>query len=215
MNNCNFKFQHYEETLKSALQKGYSFFKFSDYDEGIKQSKVIFLRHDVDISLTNALVFAQIEHGLNIQATYFLRVHGNYNLFNIKNHTIIKKILEMGHEIGLHFEGDFAKLVGENVLTSFQRTKKILEISINQKINGYSIHEPSRLGLMNELDLNELGIKYHAYQDKFIEDLKYISDSSARWREGCMCSFIEKEVPKLCILTHPFWWFEESSLENY
>ena len=53
---CNFSFKHYEETLKKALDKGYKFFKFGEFKEAENYEKVIFLRHDVDISPNSAIL---------------------------------------------------------------------------------------------------------------------------------------------------------------
>jgi hypothetical protein len=77
-------------------------------------------------------------------------------------------------------------------------------------------HEPSRTKqfrlpptLVERFGLIE------AYGDSFTKEMKYISDSSCRWREGCMHEFFERGVPRLCILTHGFWWYPSSPLENY
>ena len=45
--------------------------------------------------------------------------------------------------------------------------------------------------------------------------MKYISDSGARWREGDMFEWLQKNTPKLYVLTHPVWWYDKTTLENY
>jgi hypothetical protein len=47
-----------------------------------------------------------------------------------------------------------------------------------------------------------------------MEGFKYLSDSNGRWREGCVCGHLE-EYERLCVLTHGWWWFETSPVENY
>ena len=63
--------------------------------------------------------------------------------------------------------------------------------------------------------INDFSLKYESYFPEFTEDMKYISDSGARWREGCMCNWIKNNEKKLYINTHPFWWYKDTPLENY
>jgi hypothetical protein len=213
---CNFSLKHYNETLALAKEKGYTFSRMRDYDKNIDNSKVIFLRHDVDIQIENALNMAIIEAKLGISATYFFRIHAQYNLLSLKNYEIMQKILELGHEIGLHHEVDFAKLVNKDEKNMLRMVKKVFELITEQKVKGLTHHEPCRSSkLVNDDNLKEFDFEYEGYSPKFIKNLKYISDSSCRWREGCMCEFIKKGVPKLYILIHPIWWFDKSPIQNY
>lgn len=213
---CNFTIKHYKETLALAKQKGYVFSTMRDYNKNINNDKVIFMRHDVDMSVQNALKFVEIENEFNIKATYFIRLHCDYNIFSLKNYKLIKKLLKSGHEIGLHHEADFSRIYEEDEKDFFNRAKEVLEIITGTKIVGVTPHEPSRIkALINEDNIKEFGLDYEGYSSKFTKNVKYISDSSCRWREGCMCEFIKKETPKLCITVHPFWWYEKTPLENY
>jgi hypothetical protein len=213
---CNFTIKHYRETIALAKQKGYVFSIMRDYDKNIHHEKVIFMRHDVDMSIPNAMRFAEMENELGIKATYFIRLHCDYNIFSFRNYKFIKLLLKSGHEIGFHHEVDFSRIYEEDEKEFFSRARKVLETVTGTKIAGVTPHEPSRIKtLVNEGNLKEFGMEYEGYSSKFTKDIKYISDSSCRWREGCMCEFIKKETPKLCILVHPFWWYEQTPLENY
>jgi len=212
---CSFKLSHYEYCLKSAKERGYSFAAMKDYKDGLK-GKVILLRHDVDSDPELALNFSDIEKRLGIKATYFFRVHSKDNLFSLGNYIAIKRIMNEGHEIGLHAETDFASLVDERKLSMLSRGKTVLEAIIGSGISGISMHEPARsIERLQVRDIKKLGLKYDAYDAIFLGRLKYISDSSCRWREGCMCNFIKADAPRLYILTHPVWWFRQSPIENY
>lgn len=221
MENCDFTLNHYKECLKLALKKGYSFMTMKQFAEQpralLKNKKIIVLRHDIDHDLWLAQNLSNIEHELNIKSTYFIRLHSkNYSLYSLKNYSVIKKLISQGHEIGLHYDAGFAEFFNENAEHFLLRDKIIFENILNQKFSGISTHEPKRTGfVLSKALLEKFGLKYDAYSDVFLKDMKYISDSSATWREGCMCKFIEKETPLLCILTHPFWWFNKSPLENY
>jgi hypothetical protein len=63
-----------------------------------RPAKGIVLRHDVDVSPEKALRMAQIDHELNVQSTYYFRYPKTFNP------EILKKISDMGHEIGYHYE---------------------------------------------------------------------------------------------------------------
>jgi hypothetical protein len=212
---CSFRLIHYEYCLRSAKEKGYSIALMKDHKNKTK-GPVILLRHDVDSDPDQALNFSGIEKNLGIKATYFFRVHSKDNLFDLKNYRAIKQILKDGHEIGLHAETDFASLFGEPELAMLSRDKAVLEAVIGGQISGICMHEPTRsVKRLGTSDIKALGFEYDAYDPRFLKAFKYISDSSCRWREGCMCQFIEARAPRLYILTHPVWWFKQSPIENY
>lgn len=210
---CTNKFSHYKESLEKAINLDYHFLKLNEYSEIENHEKIIILRHDIDLSLENALKMAKIENGLGIQSTYFIRVSAKYNPMYYPNIELIKSILMLNHEVGLHYSLDIPKLTSVNNLDYLLREKRILEEIIQQKISGICLHDPNQINKI-DIDLQKYQIEYDAYSDIFIKKLKYISDSRASWREGCMCKNIGK-YPKLYILTHPFWWYEKASCENY
>ena len=222
MKQCNFSLQHYVDSLKLATRKGYSFRTMEEFNKQHrelveKKQKIVVLRHDIDFDPELALAVAQTEEELGIKSTYFIRIHAKYySPFSFNTYGVIKKIMKMGHEIGLHFDAGFAEHFNDNPKEMLLRDKEILEKIIGRPLTGISTHEPSRTGfVLSKNLLMKYGFEYDAYSDIFLNDMKYISDSGCRWREGCMCEFIEKDIHLLCILVHPFWWFKRSSLENY
>jgi len=215
--NCSFKLDHYKECLEAAKANGYVFMTMEAYAAAeSKPEKVVVMRHDIDHNLALAIPFAMIEHALGVTSTYFIRLHGKYNLLNYDNYKILMELMKLGHEVSLHHDCDFANLFGKDPEEMFLADKKIFELIIGKEISGISAHEPNKSEfIVTDALLPKLGLKYQAYADMFFKDMKYISDSSSRWREGCMCNFFSGEHKKLCILTHPFWWFDRSPLENY
>lgn len=214
---CGFRLEHYKATLAEAKKK-YAFQTFSQYKAGNTEKQVILLRHDVDFKLKNALPLARIEGELGIKATYFIRVNARYNLFFHENYNILKEIQELGHEIGLHVTEGLGKLFNEDNSEMIRKQLCILEAVTGVKIKGISAHEPSRMGhAITDDKLKEFGLQYQAYSPIFIKDMKYVSESGGKWYEHCFCEFVSnpEKYPKLCILTHPIWWFKESPVENY
>lgn len=214
---ASFTFQHYRQTLNRAKDLGYKFLQCRDFREISNHEKVIILRHDIDFSLENALVFSKIEQDLGIASSYFVRLHSRrYNALDMKNYRIVQEIKRMGHEIGLHHEPDFAQFYTGDQHENLRNEISCFNTLFQTRIEGVSTHEPTRTAIqITEHNIGGFPLKYEAYFPCFVEGMKYISDSGNRWREGCMSEWIIREEPKLCILTHPGWWYELSSLENY
>ena len=213
--NCGFTHIHYKACIQHALDNGYKFILMKDAVNESDDEKVILMRHDEDLSLSAAYNLAKIESDLGITATYFVRLHAkNYNLLSQESYSAIHKMIEMGHEIGLHYELHTHPALLPREKELFANSKSLLESLFDTEITGMSYHEPARF--MKGDDKRELppGIHYEAYEERFMDNYKYISDSSAHWREGCMCQHIGKE-DRLYILTHGFWWFDKSPAENY
>jgi len=212
----NFTFNHYKDTLHLALSKKYKFLKCEQYNLIKEYDKVIIMRHDIDFSLDNALKFAQIENELGIFSTYFIRLHSKYyNSLEYNSYNIIKSIQDLGHEIGLHQEPDFS-LLSPNPNKYLKQEIKAFNLLFQTQIKGISTHEPLRTGIqVTPLNISEFNLEYESYFPMFTQQMKYISDSGARWREGDMFEWIKKDKDKLYILTHPFWWYNNTPLENY
>jgi hypothetical protein len=216
--NCSFNFRHYEESLKLAKRKGYSFSTLGDFDSNRGNRLLVLLRHDLDNpQVHKALDFARIESKLGIKATYFVRVHSDgYNPFGFKTYSVLKKILELGHEIGLHYEHlDFCAINNETPDSIIVKEKKLLELIFDIRIKGIAGHR-SFSGIQNwdfwkDKDYKNFGFDYDAYEDKFMEDTLYIDDSLGKWKDGkCICQYIRTEHLRLYVLTHPFYWYHKA-----
>lgn len=216
-NQCSFKFSHYQEMFKCCLREGYTLTSFRDYREELE--KVVILRHDLDyeVCVEKALEFAKIEDSLGARATYFVRLHSfEYNPFEFRTYCILRKIIEMGHEIGLHFECvDMEAVTGEEEVAVFRKEKKVLETILDIEIVSASQHgdysaysHPDYHYFFERYPMEEVGIKNNPFEDRFFKDMKYLTDSNSIWPEGCFCKHIGK-YPKFQVLTHPKWWFKE------
>ncbi len=213
----SFTHEHYESTLMEYLDAGYFVGGFREILQNPDKEKLMILRHDIDTSLDMAFNIAEIDHRCGIKSSFFIRVHATgYNPFTLSNYRLLKRMMQMGHEVGLHVEPSIPDVLQEDPLQFCDRQKASLEAAIGRPIIGMSTHEPVRMGdpeLIEKL-VDRWGLEYHAYEKRFFEDIKYISDSGARWREGCFSTWVDK-VDKIQVLTHPFWWFKEISQENY
>lgn len=218
---CSWTYEHYTNCINNAKRQGYQILPFNEVESTSPMESIIILRHDIDISVTRALNMAMLESTLGIRASYFVRVHASsYNIFEYNTYNKLKKILSLGHEIGLHFEAvDFSTITGENSLDIFLREKKVLETILNTSVKSAAAHgEHTTVGathnrsFFQNINKSQVNIEYNTYDPAFTENMKYISDSSGRWREGCMCNHIGK-YQQMQILIHPCWWFKDHLFE--
>ena len=204
---CDFSYKHYREMLKKALKEGFIITNFRDYEKNKKAKKLIILRHDVDYSPKRDLAIAKIEKSLGLKSTFFVRVHGeHYHPFDRGSYPVFKEILQMGHEIGLHYEArTLSKFFQNNAIALFRKEKKILEEIFNIKIESASEHRDLRgkkLPYKFFASKNQLGIKHETYEKDFQKF--YLADSSGRWSQGCLCQNLHQK--RIQLLTHPDLW---------
>ena len=89
----------YADLIRAALDGGY---RCATFDEDPVDG-LLFLRHDVDLSLDAAVRMAEVEHDLGVQATYFLMTESVfYNLASREGVAAHARLAALGHRIGLH-----------------------------------------------------------------------------------------------------------------
>ena len=191
---------NYEEFLKGFINNDYKFVFFDSLDSNKKE---IILRHDVDFDCELAWELAKIENSFGIKANYFFLLFNDaYNPFCFKNIELIKKIKKMGHQISLHFD---PSIYGDDFKRGLLREISLFEEFFETKIKIISIHKPNDFFIKSNSLIN--GIE-HTYLDKYFSKIKYLSDSTGRWRFGYPLDSIEfKEGKSFQILIHPIWWF--------
>lgn len=209
---CGFSFAHYADILTGYQQRGFEFFFFSDI---AKTDRFIYLRHDVDRSLEKAQALAELEQQLGVKSTYFVRLHSRfYNCWSFPGLKALRAIMAAGHEIGLHTEFyDQAKIFGDNGARVFAQETRVLEEIIERPVRVFSPHRTSGSTNTEEIrsqlaQLPRGKILLCTFDPQFQGDVKYLSDSSAIWREGCPCGFMDR-YPRLQLLVHPIWWYRE------
>jgi len=199
---CAFTLEHYREIIESALRAGYSFQGFHQPNPG-HSHRNLYLRHDIDICLEEALNMADLEAELGVHATYFVLLNSPvYNICSQDSIEIIHQIQAKGHWIGLHID--------PVVLQDFDASK--MEIGVLQLIKFYG----SRINLVPVISFHRpnsmiLGKDFSSfistYSERFFKEIKYISDSRGIWREGCPCQILKRGLyPAVQMLVHPIWW---------
>ncbi len=177
----DFTFQIYEHLLKAALNNGYTLKSYEDYSiDGPSYDKTLILRHDVDQRPSNSLAKALIEKELNVKATYYFRiVRSSFNL------EIIKKIADLGHEIGYHYEdltlcrGDFDQAIElfEKNLDKLRELYPIKTICMH----GSPLSKWDNKLIWNEFDYEDYGILAEPYFDLDFNEVFYLTDTGMKW----------------------------------
>lgn len=216
----DFTLKHYEDCIKTSLDKGYTFYTFDEIEQATLSKKSLLMRHDIDYQLDIAIEIANIEKNFGVTSTYFIRFHSHtYSPLCIRDARKIQRIRSLGHQIGLHYELDFYSLVGsKDSIAGLKREIDTLSEIAGSSITCIAPHEPKRTGIksLSKEQSDFLNIKLQAYDEKLLKDFKYISDSGARWREGSWHHHVSNETyDRLYVLTHPCWWYSSSPIENY
>lgn len=212
-----FSFADYRDALRAYKDAGYTISGFSSYLDD-PQPKHLIMRHDCDNSLEQALRMAEIDAAEGCSATYFVRVHARgYNLLSLPSMQALRRMESLGLEVELHLESGIPQVLGIDEDLFADRQKMIFESAVDRECHGISSHEPARMGQLDYAGhlMKRWGLRYHAYEDRFTTpEVKYLSDSSATWREGHFRLWVDK-VDRLQVLTHPIWWFDQVPQENY
>lgn len=178
------------------------------------------MRHDVEFSLGRALQMAELEAEYNIPSTFFIQVkNAAYNPLAPLNAKIVRRIRELGRQVGLHFyitdivAGDEQELLRQ---LAFQRM--ILEEALGEKVDRFSFHRPPLWVL--KLDLTGKTDLINAYAPQFFEltesgmevqHIKYMADSQHHWKYGHPLDD-RKHYKKFQILAHPDEWSPDGTV---
>ena len=98
-----FGMDHYVNLLKKLIETGYQFRtvnQMRDYTSG----KVVYLRHDIDLHIDLVSAMALVEKDLNVSSTYFVPLTLHFNALYPANQQIMRELIDLGHEIGLHYD---------------------------------------------------------------------------------------------------------------
>jgi hypothetical protein len=218
----NFNLHSYQNMLTEALEVGYEFISFVKAQNLIKEkpdeiSGTCILRHDIDVNIKFALKMAQLEYELGIRSTYFLMFRSPfYNLTSRYSQDCVEKIIDLGHEIALHYD------LGYDTLKGYSANRSIKEIN-NQaawmeelfccNVASVSFHQPSQ-ALLNE-GIN-ISPRLNTYEKSLKSKYTYFSDSNRNI--SLLRRYENKENLKdkdllslrypedIQLLIHPIWW---------
>ncbi len=197
----------YAELLDIAKRQ-YAFARFVSRPE----ERHVLWRHDVDFSMHRALRLAEIEAEAGVTASYFLYPRSLfYNLLSRRIVDIARKIVGLGHDIGLHFDPTF---YGDDMDRKTLFDKVAWEGRLLQDLFGVAPVAVSfhLFGVLRSpmLDDDVVSGMVNAYGATIRQTYSYISDSNGIWRFRRLRDVLEEGADdRLHVLTHPEWWTPE------
>jgi hypothetical protein len=210
MSVSRFTYSDYRALLSIIKNCGYV---IRDYHNYMGVGTPCILRHDIDFDVEKALKMAKLEAAVNVKSTYFVLLNTNfYNVCASDTLKMIKEILALGHEIGLHYDEahfdipttDFPRDL-DSILEGIRKEIHLLEQIVERPVTTVSMHRPSKFIL--DADIAIPGV-VNSYGSAFLESFKYLSDSRHCWREDVEEAILSGRHEKLHVLTHPFWYTE-------
>jgi|APLak6261663543_1056040.scaffolds.fasta_scaffold05089_3 hypothetical protein len=213
MNRFTFAKKTYITLIKSAIESGFEFISFNEAKaKSTQMGKHLLLRHDVDVSMEYAYEMAKIEAALRVKSTYFVMLRSPmYNLFSRHASACLRKIIELGHGIGVHYDASYTQGSEKEFKEWLQFEIRILSEMSGVAVDAFSFHQPSQFIIDKQISLNGLINTYNTTQ---ISGYKYISDSNRVWKELDPFSALQS-YDKVQLLIHPIWWIcEEENIEN-
>ena len=178
----DFTISMYKRLCSEIQAQNFSPITVDDYcaGEGIPDGKTVIFRHDVDRHIDMALTMAEIEHDMHIRATYYFR-----HIPDVFKPDIIKKIRDLDHEIGYHYEVlDKAKGNRELAIGIFEKELKDLrEIAEIETVcmHGNPLASWSNRDLWDTYDYRKFGIIGEPYLSIDYQKYCYFSDTGRTW----------------------------------
>jgi hypothetical protein len=201
--NKDFSTDHYREICE-AIVKSHRTINFRDVHQSgrdiLQIPKFVLMRHDVEFSIPASLRLAEIEAEFGIQSTFFLLQTSDYNPFEEDEAVLIRRIIELGHDIGLHYDAALFERLGLDPQKTAQAQIDLFEAFFNTRIHAMSSHMPMRSGKTFSLpDVID------TYDPLFLTEMKYLSDSTQAWREGVVTRVLD-QYNHIHLLTHEYIW---------
>lgn len=198
-----------EESYRRIIRAAKTRWRFEPFGTRCEEPHVLW-RHDVDLSVHRALAIAQIEAEEGVRGSYFLSLHSSfYNLLERSVADRARRILSLGHQLGLHFDSDFyAPLQDEDALTQRVSAEAgLLEDVLERRVDAVSFHNPDFGHVDLTFDSDEIGGLVNAYGRSLRERYAYVSDSNGYWRFRRLPEVVaDGTEERLHVLTHPEWW---------
>jgi hypothetical protein len=184
--------------------------RFAELKDRFPDEPFFILRHDVDYSTQAALLLAEQESDRGIHATYFL-LPGSlyYNLLDPEYAGVPRRLIDLGHEVGLHYDVNLLRQFASERSADIMRLQtSLLETLSGAAVVSIAMHQP---GLNGEDPLRNTRGFLNAYDDRFVREMPYFSDSCRAWRDSAWNLFDSGELPsRFQLALHPINWSTEN-----
>jgi hypothetical protein len=180
LKSLDFTLDKYQE-LCTVMAENYTVSTVSEYLSEKPEGKIAVLRHDVDRMIKNSLNMAEREHEMGIRASYYFRYPSTFKP------DLIRKIRDLGHEIGYHYEvlsktnGDYTKAIAL-FQTELEEFRKICPVD-TICMHGSPLSKYNNRDLWTRYDYHSFGINGEAFLsfEQTRDDFHYLTDTGRTW----------------------------------
>ena len=175
----DFTVKRYKQLVAALKDNGYAFQTFEAFLKAPK-NKVVILRHDVDLLPLNSLVFARIQHEMNIKGVYYFRA-----VPESWDEEIIKEIASLGHEIGYHYEclttckGNMSAAI-EDFEKNLMLLRKLAPVQ-TICMHGSPMSKYDSKDLWKHYSYQDFNLIGEPYFDVDFNVVYYLTDTGRRW----------------------------------
>ena len=184
MTENDFTLSVYKDLLEEIRCAGFRVITVKEYFvQKDCEEPFIILRHDVDRCPENALKMAELESAQGICATYYFRFTKNAFVPDI-----IKRIEDLGHEIGYHYEVmDKARgniYQAEQIFNSeLERLRELVEVS-TVCMHGNPLTKWDNRDFWKHFSYSKFNLSGEAYLSINDSDLYYATDTGRGWNRS-------------------------------
>ena len=197
-----------EDAYRSLVTTARPRFAFEPFGTTCERPHVLW-RHDVDFSVHRALALARIEAEAGARSTWFLHPQSAfYNLLESEVLERARRILDLGHWLGLHFDPSAHPSVtteadlGDHV----DDERRLLERRLGHPVTAVSLHNPD-VGSASTMRSDRIAGLPNAFARSLDDRYTYVSDSNGYWRYRRLPEVLaDPGIERLHVLTHPEWW---------
>lgn len=198
-----FSIADYTRLIEEFRRRGY---EVVDFLQATPDARHLLLRHDVDMCLGRAVRLAEAEAELGVRSSYFVLVNTEmYNVASRGARDSLRRLHELGHDVGLHFDGAHIRDHDLETLTrDVDHECNVLEMQTGHPVRVVTFHRPAPWLMGHATSLSG---RIHAYQPRYFEHMGYCSDSAGAFRHHTPLKHpAVLEGRALQLLTHPIWW---------
>ena len=199
----HFSLDDYAALLDDLASAGYAFAPVEGMPE-MPQEPTVFLRHDIDLHITEIERMAELETDRGVSATYFVPLTLHFNPFYPENRAILRSLVGAGHHIGLHYDPQTYPTEVEAAWEHLDHEVIRLSELVESPVRSICMHFPwgGRPDFFRESD------RYvHPHAPRYAERVLYISDSCRAWRDESLLRCFGANPPSHVLLnTHPELW---------
>lgn len=200
----SFEYSSYANLLTTLMRTNANVC-FGDFFPEPPEGRYFISRHDLDMSLETGLRMAEFEHELGVRATYFFLFSSPfYNLLSEGSFAYPRKFIELGHEVGLHYDVSCYAALSSDPAALLRSEMTMLGRLSGRPVRSISMHNPSINGADPFRDMP--GVQ-NAYADAHTTEIAYWSDSAGAWRDKTVQAVEQGAFPpRLQLLSHPVFW---------